>query len=251
MPSSAAYSLYPLADIVWVWLLVLTPTLLIYSLKKLFAKRLKSIQFNEVITRTPELAAYMNQGYELLTVILESQGNCFEPVKWGVYNYTENGTLNQQPLFQIDYDTPSRFYQGDNQAFISNYTDNFPLKAELNVSAMSLMVASYTSRVGSVFLDVSMKFYGYSRRGPRFSKKTCAVSSSLLSPKLTYKWLKGQFLKEQDTNTILLFIVSPSIFWRMKVDRLFYVLVHPEMPKQLVASLIHLKITDRDWGWAG
>ena len=88
------------------------------------------------------------------------------------------------------------------------------------------------------------------KRRPRalFGDNVCPVNSPLLAEHQRYEWKYGKTLEVKETSNTLLAIISPSIYWIIKLDRLFYVLVHPEMPKDLVIPFIHLKLTDADWG---
>jgi hypothetical protein len=244
----------------WVGLLGVC-LLAIYFSKFFLVKPISQLNFSEVLVKTPEIKAYTDNGYELLTVISESQGYLLEPIKFGVYNYSDKGDLNPFPLFRIDnpfridrssslFDIYPKFHFEEGQAS-SNYTKNVPVKVKIDYFADPIK-ASYSDELVS-FLEVSMKkdICMKVRQRPNFDDNFCVVNSPLLAENQRYEWKYGKTLEVKETSNTLLAIISPSIYWIIKLDRLFYVLVHPEMPKDLVIPFIHLKLTDANWGRLG
>jgi hypothetical protein len=206
--------------------------------------------YPEIGQKSPELQAYLNQGYDLLVI---ARGKGLIGVHFSVFNYPTKQNLGDLPLFKISFEClgTSQFYLKDCvESFVTEgYTHWLPFQANRVYLKDSLL--SFQRQLSIVFSKDKSDFlsvlFPNLKVGELFKKHTVAtITGSAIPEGQTWEWQSNTMRIEDDklvdvTNNdrVLVATFLPAGFIPGEV---IYLVVHPDMPKHLVPAFVNLSV---------
>ncbi len=207
-------------------------------------------RYLEIAQKNPKLQAYLNQGYDLLTI---ARGKGLIGVHFSVFNYPTKEQLGALPLFKISFEYlgTSQFYLKDcaENVATEGYTHWLPFQAKrerLEEAKFSLVDQFQMSfrKNESPFLSV---LFPKATMKEAFKKQTVStLTGSGIPDGQTWQWQSNNSSREDDklidithNNRVLLATFCPSGFIPAELT---YLVIHPEMPKHLVPAFVNLSV---------
>ena len=206
--------------------------------------------YPEIAQKNPKLQAYLNQGYDLLTIAREKG---LIGVNFSVFNYPKKQQLGALPLFKISLESlgTSQFYLEDctENVATEGYTHWLPFQAtreyqeETGLSLVGQLKIIFRKNE-SPFLTV---LFPKSNLGEVFKKNmVCTLTGTAIPDGQTWQWQSSNMRVEDDkliditnNNRVLVATFPPAWFIPGEVT---YLVIHPEMPKHLVPAFVNLSV---------
>ena len=231
-----------------------------------YKKILKQVQsYNDVVANTPELRRYLDQGYQLLTIMPQDSTDGYT-FATGVFDYPSRSQINALPLFFVEHANPkpntqsltlkgvfqTEMHNRGCSSIISDYTQQLPLTAATDISfSKGLLSPDFTFNVqkdGELFLQMSLP--SISLKGLSL-ENAYKVTCSHIPESHQWQWdcTKQQTheyqLMETVSNRVLLAMMPACMPFAKLTTTISYLLVHPEMPKALVPVFVELSLYSR------
>ena len=231
-----------------------------------YRKILKQTQsYNQIITTNPMLQKYLEQGYQLLMMIPQKEAENAAS-NTGVFDYPNRSKINPSPLFCVEhlYVNPNNPKSATNvkmsnsdvfqteihkrgcSTVCSDYTQHLPLTANTNISfskgIFSPEITFNVKKDGENFLQMPLP--SVSLKGVSL-ENAYKVTCSHIPESQQWRWdnqKQESRLIETVTNRTLLTTVPVRLPFLKRVKELSYLLVHPEMPKELVPIFVELSL---------
>ncbi|MCS6267121.1 MAG: hypothetical protein H2174_06105 [Vampirovibrio sp.] len=231
-----------------------------------YKKILKQVQsYNDVVANTPELRKYLDQGYQLLTIIPQDSTDGYT-FTTGVFDYPSKSQINALALFFVEHTNPkpetksftlkgvfqTEMHNRGCSSIISDYTQQLPLTAATDISfEKGLLSPDFTFGVkkdDELFLQMSLP--SISLKGVSL-EDAYKITCSHIPESQQWQWdcTKQQTnhyrLLETNSNRVLLAMLPACMSFAKMTTSLSYLLVHPEMPKALVPVFVELGLQAR------
>jgi hypothetical protein len=228
-----------------------------------YKKILKRAQsYSEIVANTPELQKYLDQGYHLLTIIPQDSKDGYT-FTTGVFDYPSRSQINALPLFCVEHANPKPNTQSltlkgvfqteiHNRAcssILSDYTQQLPLTAATDISFDKGLLSpefTFTVRKEDVpFLKMSLP--SLSLKGLSLENAYTITCSHMpdsqqwwwdCSKQQTHEY---QLIEKLSNRTLLISIPGRTPFANLLTE-LSYMVVHPEMRKELVPVFVELSL---------
>jgi hypothetical protein len=210
--------------------------------------------YNEIVANTPALRKYLDQGYQLLTIMPAKETTDAYISKTEVFDYPDRADINPIPLFYVECNyslknnTP-RTTEINTQNYVevtSEYTEQLPLTASPGFTKTKGQFlpeyAFYVKKEGEPFLQMNTP-NASPQGGTSVDDNAWPITSSHIPESQQWRWnhtlqCTSQYhyiLREIISNRELIAII-PAVY------PIRYLLVHPEMPKALVPIFVELSL---------
>ncbi len=217
--------------------------------------------YQEIAQKNPKLQVYLNQGYDLLTVVRDEGLN---PINFSVFNYPTRQGLNKLPLFRLTFElalvSPRRAIFN-----IEHWAKNF---IHLKDCTESVATEGYTHllpfQANGEYVDYSVNFSQDNNNflSVLFPKDSieeifqklmvCTVTGSAIPDGKTWQWsttrvnIEEHKLVDVTNNNSVLVATFPPAGFIVNRGTVNYLVIHPEMPKHLVPCFVYLSILTSD-----
>ena len=204
----------------------------------------KNKRHSDVLEVNPFVKDKIAEGYQLLTVVREKG---ILPIHYAVYDYPCEEQINEKPLFRVAHldITPKRgikFYSDNCTPNSAEFRQHIPFESKSDLYKFQ--------KNGTDFLELSLPTFSLSMLIDK--KQSYLVKSSFLPFGEQWQWetffadiFKGTIgqLQEVNQNKTLLYSVKPLVKKGVRPE-LSYLLIHPDMPKALVAPFVALVLSN-------
>ncbi len=151
--------------------------------------------YNEIVANTPELRKYLDQGYQLLTIMPAKETTDAYISKTEVFDYPDRADINPIPLFYVECNYSSSISTEINtQNYVevtSEYTEQLPLTANPGFAKTKGQLlpryAFYVKKEGEPFLQMNVP-NSSPQGGALVDNKAWPITSSHIPVSQQWRW---------------------------------------------------------------